>query len=254
MTAPTPLTAPNITARHGFFGRAGGVSTGVYRGLNCGFGSDDEEQNVATNRARVAETMGIAPDHLLTVYQIHSPDVLTVATAHSFDAVPKGDAMVTTTRGLGLAILTADCAPILLCDKDAGVIGAAHAGWRGAFGGILENTIAAMKALGATNIRAAIGPTISQENYEVDDKFRDTFLADDERNDRFFVAGARPGHCQFDLPAYCAARLEAAGVSDIIDTAVCTYADEDQFFSYRRATHRGEPDYGRNISVIVLSP
>lgn len=254
MTDLAPLTASNIKTRHGFFGRAGGVSTGLYRGLNCGFGSGDEAKDVAANRARVAAAMGLAPDHLVTVYQTHSPDVLTVTRLHSVEDAPKADAMVTKMRGVGLAILTADCAPILLCDESAGVIGAAHAGWRGAFSGVIENTIAAMKALGANTISAAIGPTISQENYEVDDRFRDTFLADDDRNDRFFVAGSKPGHCQFDLPAYVAAKLEAAGGAAVQDVAVCTYADEEQFFSFRRATHRGEPDYGRNISVVVLAP
>jgi len=254
MTDLAPLAATNIKTRHGFFGRAGGVSTGLYRGLNCGFGSGDEARDVAANRARVAADMGLAPDHLLTVYQTHSPDVLTVTTLHTFEDAPKADAMVTKMRGVGLAILTADCAPILLCDQSAGVIGAAHAGWRGAFSGVIENTIAAMKGLGASNIHAAIGPTISQANYEVDDKFCDTFLADDDRNDRFFVASSKAGHCQFDLPAYCAARLETAGVTDIFDTAACTYADEDRYFSYRRATHRSQPDYGRNISVVVLAP
>jgi len=254
MTDLAPLTASNIKARHGFFGRAGGVSTGLYRGLNCGFGSGDEAKDVAANRARVAAAMGLAPDHLATVYQTHSPDVLTVTTAHVHQDVPKADAMVTKMRGVGLAILTADCAPILLCDESAGIIGAAHAGWRGAFSGVIENTVTAMKAIGANTISAAIGPTISQANYEVDDKFRDTFLADDDRNDRFFVAGSKPGHCQFDLPAFVAAKLEAAGVAAIHDVAACTYADEEQFFSFRRATHRDEPDYGRNISVVVLAP
>jgi len=253
MTDLAPLTAPNVATPHGFFGRAGGVSTGLYRGLNCGYGSGDEARDVATNRARVAAAMGLAPDHLLTVYQTHSPDVLTVSQLHTIEDAPKADAMVTRMHGVGLAILTADCAPILLADESAGVIGAAHAGWRGAFSGVIANTVAAMKALGANTISAAIGPTISQANYEVDNKFRDTFLADDDRNDRFFVASAKPGHCQFDLPAYCAARLEAAGVADVFDSAACTYADEGRLFSFRRATHNGEPDYGRNISVVVLN-
>lgn len=252
------VTAPIFESRtrHGFFGRAGGTSEGLYRGLNCGYGSGDDRDKVAANRARVADAMGIAPDHLLTVYQTHSPDVLTVKALHSYGDAPKADAMVTTMRGVGLAILTADCAPVLLADESAGVIGAAHAGWRGAFSGVLENTVAAMISLGAnaSAIKAAIGPTISQANYEVGNDFRENFIADDERNDRFFVASAKPGHCQFDLPAYVIARLEAAGVGDIYDTATCTYADEEHYFSFRRATHRGEPDYGRDISVIVLAP
>jgi YfiH family protein len=258
MSAAEPLTAPLFAERivHGFFGRAGGVSEGLYRGLKCGFGSGDEAEKVTANRARVAQVLELTPDRLLTVFQTHSADVLTVTALHEPGNAPAADAMVTVLPEIGLAILTADCAPVLLADEAAGVIGAAHAGWKGAIGGVLENTVAAMIALGARakTIRAAIGPTISQANYEVGAEFSDRFIADDPANKSFFKASQKDKHFQFDLPGYCAGRLKAAGVIEICDLAQCTYADEDSFYSYRRATHKQEPDYGRNISVVVLRP
>jgi len=258
MNAARPLTAPLFGKRiaHGFFGRAGGVSEGLYRGLNCGFGSGDEAEKVSANRARVAQVMDVTPDRLLTVFQTHSADVLTVTAPHELDNAPAADAMVTALPDIGLGILSADCAPVLFTDEAAGIIGAAHAGWKGAIGGVLENTVAAMVALGASAkaIRAAIGPTISQANYEVGAEFRERFIADDPATKTFFAASPKDGHFQFDLPGYCVSRLKAAGVAEICDIAQCTYADESKFYSYRRASHKREPDYGRNISVVVLRP
>ncbi len=218
------------------------------------FGSGGEQHASEESRARAAKVLGLTPNRLLTVHQTHSPHVLTVADLHNNDNPPHADAMVTGETETGLTILTADCAPVLLADEMAGVIGAAHAGWKGALGGVLENTVAAMEALGAeTNrIKAAIGPTISQANYEVGAEFKERFVTDDPANARFFVPSRKDGHFQFDLPAYCTARLEARGIADIQAPTHCTYADENRLFSYRRATHHGEADYGRNISVIVL--
>lgn len=253
------LTAATLDAtacvRHGFFTRKGGVSGGLYAGLNCGIGSMDERAAVTENRARVAHAMGIARDRLITPYQIHSANVVTAdgPWLPGTDA-PRADAIVTRLPGLAIAVSTADCTPILFADGEARVIGAAHAGWRGALSGVLEATIAAMEALGAgrTHIRAAIGPTIAQSAYEVGPEFRDTFTAADPANAKFFdeAPGKRP---HFDLPAYVRARLVAAGLGAIEDLAVCTYQDEARFFSYRRCTHRGEADYGRQVSVIALN-
>jgi len=258
MSTLSPISAPIYGQQiaHGFFGRAGGVSTGLYRGLNCGLGSDDNAAHVVANRARVADAMGLRAENLLTVHQAHSPDVLNVSTLHNPTAAPKADAMVTTMPDVGLAILTADCAPILLADESAGVIGAAHAGWKGAAAGVLEKTVAAMETLGAARkqIKAVIGPTISQTNYEVGPEFKDRFMSNDAANEKFFVKAPKDGHHLFDLPAFCVAHLRAAGVGEAHHTSMCTYGDEATFYSYRRATHRSEPDYGRNISVIVLRP
>ncbi len=249
-----PALGPSMA--HGFFGRAGGLSTGLYRGLNCGLGSNDDAATVQKNRARVASVLRFEPADLLTVYQIHSADVVTITERHAYEDAPQADAMVTKTPGLGLGILTADCAPILLADQKSGVIGAAHAGWKGAIGGVLENTVQAMEALGAArgDIHAAIGPTISQANYEVGPEFKARFLEEDASNEKFFEPSSKENHQQFDLPGFVHARLSAAGIGEIIDTACCTYADEARYFSYRRSTHRDEPDYGRNISVIGLIP
>ncbi len=262
-----PLLASSLGSRitHGFFGRAGGVSTGLFKSLNCGHGSGDKTANVTENRARVAAALGLAPENLLTVYQTHSPDVLTVRQVHAHNAAPRADAMVTDRPGFGLGILTADCTPVLFAEQSAGVIGAAHAGWKGALGsglgaGVLENTIAAMEALGAAraNISAVIGPTIAQTNYEVGPEFKARFMADDQANERFnerfFAHAPRPDHSHFDLPAYCVHRLNAAGIGHAQDLGQCTYAQEPAYFSYRRSTHKNEPDYGRNISVIALKP
>lgn len=238
--------------RHGFFTRKGGASSGVYSGLNCGAGSSDQAEMVAINRARVAETLDVSPGDLALVHQVHSARVVTL------DAVPnaprpKADAMVTATPGLALGVLTADCQPVLLADPEAGVVGAAHAGWRGAKDGVLEATLDAMVDLGATRaaIRVAIGPAISQRNYEVGPEFFDDFTIDDPEATRFF-AGGRDDRMMFDLPGYSLDRLRKAGVAVAEWTRHCTYEDSDLFYSYRRATHRGEPDYGRLISAIRL--
>ena len=237
--------------RHGFFTRKGGASSGIFRGLNCGPGSSDLSEVVAINRARVAAAMDVVPGHLLTLHQIHSADVITL-TAPFVDR-PKADAMVTATPGIALAVLTADCQPVLFADPKAGVVGAAHAGWRGAKDGVLEATVAAMETLGATRagIVAVIGPTISQSAYEVGPEFIDGFLADDPQHARFFIKGAADRYL-FDLPAFGLHHLRAAGVGHAEWTRHCTYADPDRFYSYRRTTHAKEADYGRLISVIRL--
>lgn len=236
--------------RHGFFTRRGGASSGVFAGLNCGSGSSDQAEIVAINRARVAEAMGVAPAALASVHQVHSADVVTI-TAPQTDK-PRADAMVTATPGMALGVLTADCQPVLFADAEAQVIGAAHAGWRGARDGILEATVEAMVGLGATRagIRAVIGPSISQRAYEVGPEFFEDFLAEDPANARFF-AGGEGDRMLFDLPSYGLSRLRAAGV-EAEWTRHCTYSDEARFYSYRRSTHRKEADYGRLISAIRL--
>jgi hypothetical protein len=266
LTAGT-LHVPGIA--HGFFGREGGVSSGLYTSLNCGPGSSDDALAVAENRRLVAATLA-AEAKLVSLSQVHS------AIVHSLTAPPRegaarlappregaarleGDAMVTATQGLALGILTADCAPVLLADPEAKVIGAAHAGWKGALGkdgrGVLEAVLDAMEKLGAARdrIRAAIGPCISQRNYEVGWEFRDRFLELGLRQRRFFAASDREGHYRFDLAGYVTHRLTAAGVATVEPLGICTYPPENGFFSFRRTTHAGEPDYGRQISVIVLN-
>ncbi|WGW04225.1 peptidoglycan editing factor PgeF [Tropicibacter oceani] len=246
------ITADSLAPfRHGFFTRRGGASSGVFSGLNCGAGSTDQTEMVAINRARVADAMEVSPDNLLTVHQVHSPDVVTVAGPLD-DPRPKADALVTATPGLALAILTADCQPVLFADSANGVIGGAHAGWRGARDGVLEATVDAMIALGAEreSIRAVIGPTISQRAYEVGPEFLEDFLADDPTNARFFAGGA-DDRVHFDLPAFGLHRLREVGVQAEW-TRHCTYSDADRFYSYRRATHAKEADYGRLISVIRM--
>jgi YfiH family protein len=236
---------------HGFLGRRGGVSEGAVAGLNVGLGSRDDPAAVAENR-RLA-TAAVAPDaRLVTLYQVHSAEVVTVTGAYEDDARPHADALVTDRPGLLLGILTADCAPVLFADREAGVVGAAHAGWKGALGGVTDATVAAMERLGARRERivAAIGPCIARASYEVDGGFLRTFAAADAANEQFF-ADARDGHHQFDLEAYVAHRLAAAGLTRIEALGLDTYADEVRFFSFRRATHRGEADYGRQISVIA---
>ncbi|RUS59866.1 peptidoglycan editing factor PgeF [Pseudorhodobacter sp. E13] len=236
---------------HGFFTRKGGASSGIFQGLNCGPGSSDLSEAVAINRARVAAAMDVPPNHLQTVHQVHSADVVTLT--EPLTDRPRADAMVTATPGLALGILTADCQPVLFADPQAGVIGAAHAGWRGVKDGVLEATLAAMEALGADRARttAVIGPCISQAAYEVGPEFLESFLDDDPDHARFF-AGGTGDRAMFDLPAFGLARLRAAGIGHAEWTRHCTYADEERFFSYRRTTHRGEADYGRLISVIRL--
>lgn len=253
------LTSPDLSAlpglSHGFFTRRGGVSGGLYASLNIGLGSKDERAAVTENRARVASLLGVAPGALLSPYQHHSPDAIVVDAPFEPGAQPRGDALVTDRPGLALAISTADCGPVLFADPQARVVGAAHAGWRGALTGVLEATLAAMQRLGARNERviAVLGPTISGANYEVGEEFRARFLEADGANERFFSPSDKAGHALFDLPAYILARLEAAGVATATSLDRCTYAEEDLFFSYRRATHRGEPDYGRLVSAITLS-
>lgn len=246
------LTSDHLTPqRHGFFTRRGGASSGVFDGLNCGTGSSDQRAAVALNRARVAEAMGVPPDALMSVHQIHSADVVTVTAPLS--EKPRADAMVTATPGLALSILTADCQPVLFRDARANVIGAAHAGWRGALDGVLEATLGAMEALGAdrADIAAVIGPSISQSAYEVGPEFLDAFMADDPDNTRFFANG-QDDRLQFDLPGFGLHRLRRAGVGLADWTRHCTYSDSDRFFSYRRSTHAKEADYGRLISAICL--
>lgn len=243
------LTVPGIA--HGFFGRTGGVSRGLYESLNCGLGSSDDADHVRENRHRAQDALGAAA--LNTLYQVHSASVVTVEAP--WNAGPQADAMVSNTKGIALGILSADCAPVLLADADAGVIGAAHAGWKGALSGVIEAAIVAMEKLGAQRARiaAAIGPCISQANYEVGAEFHQRFVDGDPANARFFVAGSRAGHHQFDLEAFAADRLNRAGVDNVSRLVACTYAREGEFFSFRRATHRGEADYGRELSAIVLA-
>lgn len=240
------------SVRHGFFSRRGGASSGIFAGLNCGYGSSDLSDAVALNRRRVAEAMQVAPEALIGVHQVHSPTVLTVDAPIEGDK-PKADAVVTATPGLALTILTADCQPVLFADPDANVIGAAHAGWRGALDGVLEATLDAMEALGAhrANTVAVIGPSISQRAYEVGPEFMDDFIAESPENARFFANG-QGDRLQFDLPAYGLHKLRQAGVGQSEWTRHCTYSDPDRFFSYRRATHANEADYGRLISAITL--
>jgi polyphenol oxidase len=240
--------------RHGFLGRQGGVSTGLVEGLNVGLGSGDDPAAIAENRRLAADA--VAPGAtLVTVYQVHSADVVTVAGSFPDDARPHADAMVTATPGLVLGILTADCAPVLFADTDAGVIGAAHAGWKGAIGGVTDATIAAMEKLGARRerIAAAIGPCISRASYEVDAGFLSRFADADPANERFFADGKRRGHHQFDLESYVAHRLAAAGVMRVAALGLDTYSHPERYFSFRRATHGAEPDYGRQISLIALA-
>ncbi|TRW98459.1 peptidoglycan editing factor PgeF [Paracoccus sp. M683] len=247
------LTHPLLgEVRHGFFTRKGGASSGLFAGLNCGRGSSDQAEAVAINRARVAEAMGVAADALVTVHQVHSPDVVVLTegmTAEDCQGV-RADALVTARPGVALAVLTADCQPVLFADPDAGVIGAAHAGWKGALNGVLEATVAAMREAGAENIRAVIGPTISQRAYEVGHDFMEDFIAEDMDYTRFFAGGPN-GRPMFDLPGYGLMRLRAAGV-EAVWSGHCTYSDADRFFSYRRSTHEGKADYGRLISAIAL--
>ncbi len=237
---------------HGFFSRRGGASSGIFTGLNCGLGSSDQSEVVALNRRRVAEAMGVAPEDMIGVHQVHSPTVV-VAEKPISGKKPKADAIVTATPGLALTILTADCQPVLFADSSAGVIGAAHAGWRGALDGVLEATLDAMETLGARreNTSAVIGPTISQPAYEVGPEFMDEFLLESPDNTRFFANG-QSDRLQFDLPAYGLHRLRSAGIGRAEWTRHCTYSDSDRFFSYRRATHAQEVDYGRLISAIRL--
>jgi polyphenol oxidase len=253
MTVASSLLSAIPGLRHAFFSREGGVSEGIYAGLNGGAGSDDDAAHVAENRRRMAEQMGVAPDHLLTLHQVHSPDVV-VATAPWDDGPrPKADALVTRTEGLAIGVTAADCGPVLLVDPSARVIGAAHAGWKGALTGVLESTVDAMEKLGAgrSGIVAAIGPMIRQHSYEVGPEFLERFLQANADNTLFFLPGERDGHAMFDLAGFIRMRLENAGVLMIDDTGVDTYSDE-RFYSYRRSVHRKEADYGRHVHAIAL--
>lgn len=259
MADPQPIRAAALDGvPHGFFGRANenaecGVSTGEVAGLQVGFGADDDPAAVAENRRRAIAA--VLPGAALAMpYQVHSPDVAVASKPMEGEDRPRVDALVTATPGLLVGVVTADCAPVLLADRQAGVVAAAHAGWRGAKEGVLENTLDLMVATGAERgrISAAIGPTIAQASYEVDESFRDRFVADDSGNARFFRPG-EPGHHQFDLPAFVADTLRNAGIAKVEDLALDTYADPERFYSYRRATHRGEANYGRQGAFIGVA-
>jgi YfiH family protein len=238
---------------HGFLGREGGVSRGVHAGLNVGLGSDDDRAAIVENRRRAVEA--VAPGYgLATLHQVHSPDAVAVIEPLADEARPHADALVTDRPGLLLGILTADCVPVLFADMGAGVVGAAHAGWKGAISGVTDSTIGEMEMLGArrSEIVAAIGPCIARASYEVDEAFVRRFEGDDPANERFFADGRRPGHAQFDIEAYVAHRLASSGIARVIALGEDTYAQPERFYSFRRATHRGEPGYGRQISLIGL--
>ncbi len=252
MTAPFESAAPLDGIPHGFFGRRGGVSTGELASLNCGLGSGDDPALIGENRRRVADA--VLPGAKLTgLYQVHGNRCVIVDAETDLSARPEADALATRTPGILLGILTADCVPVLFADRAAGVVGAAHAGWKGAISGVTDATVAAMERLGASraDIAVAIGPCIARASYEVDDSFVQRFVADDPANERFFAAG-KPGHAMFDIAAYVAARLAAAGVTRIAIGGQDTYAEADDYFSYRRACHKGENTYGRQLSVIGL--
>jgi YfiH family protein len=255
----TMLSAATLASldgiRHGFFTRQGGVSTSIYGSLNCGLGSRDETENVKANRARVAETLGLAPDRLLTLFQVHSAKAVIAKQPWDAASAPEADAIVTAVPGLAISVLTADCAPVLFCDPEARVIGAAHAGWRGALSGIIESTVDAMVELGASRerIAAVIGPAISQKAYEVGTDYVERFLAEEPEGAPFFVTDESSGEPHFDLSGYTAERLARAGLTTITDLGLCTYCDETRLFSYRRSQHHGEADYGRQISAILLT-
>jgi YfiH family protein len=253
ITAASLASLPGI--RHAFFTRGGGVSSGIYDSLNAGLGSKDDPANVRENRARMEDAIGVARGHLVTCYQIHSPNVIVAETPWTRENAPRADAIVTRTPGRAIGASSADCGPILFADGAARVIGAAHAGWKGAIGGVLESTIAAMEELGAkrTRIAAALGPMIRQPSYEVGAEFVAQFKAHDPDNTRFFAPSPREGHAQFDLPGYIAARWRRAGIAQVEDLQACTYADPARFFSYRRTTHRREGDYGRHVNAIAIA-
>jgi hypothetical protein len=254
-----PIQSPCLSSlpgiRHGFFTRAGGVSEGLYAGLNCGLGSRDETARVIENRARVARHLEASRPEVLTLYQMHSAVALAVDAPISRDALPKADAVVTAKPGLAIGVLTADCTPVLFADPEARVVAAAHAGWRGAVAGILQATIAEMERQGAarTRICAAIGPTIGQASYEVGPEFEAEFLASAPGNARFFARASPAARPFFDLPGYVEAVLNGCGLADVAREALCTYENESLFYSFRRSTHRQEPDYGRQISAILVT-
>jgi YfiH family protein len=253
MTLGSPLLSAIPGLNHAFFTREGGVSGGIYAGLNGGIGSRDDAADVAENRRRMAERVGVTPQHFLTVYQVHSPDVVVASAPWENASRPRADAIVTNTEGLAIGVTAADCGPVLLVDPNARVIGAAHAGWKGALTGIVESTVDAMEKLGAVRSRivAAIGPLIRQHSYEVGCEFVERFVEADAENTLFFIPSVRAGHAMFDLAGFIRMRLENAGVLMIDDIGLDTYSDE-RFYSYRRSVHRSEPDYGRHVHAIVL--
>jgi hypothetical protein len=258
-----PVEAENLSSvtgiRHGFFTRAGGVSNGLYASLNCGLGSNDDPELVLENRRRIGRHLGVDDDKfgggVVTLYQEHGTTAFAVSTPPSRDALPRADAVISVTPGLVIGVLTADCAPVLLADGEAGVVAAAHAGWRGAINGIVDSAVHEMELLGARRerISAAIGPCIGQAAYEVGSEFEATFLSRDPASNEFFKQNAESARPHFDLPGFVVSRLAEAGVSRIEDLSLCTSENESLFFSYRRKTRRGEPDYGRQISAIVVS-
>ena len=256
MSKPAPIqddVFSKLNVKHGFFTREGGVSKGIYAGLNVGLGSDDNRSYVLENRSRVANHFDADPDCLISPYQVHSADVIEVREPWEEGYRPKVDALVTRNPDIAIGILTADCGPVLFADAENSVIGAAHAGWKGATGGVLDNTVSAMETIGAEreHIVAVLGPTISQENYEVGPEFVERLIDIHPDNKDYLVASEKPEHFMFDLPAYIIARLTIVGVKAHWSEH-CTYADEESFFSYRRTTHRKEADYGRQISAISL--
>ncbi|SCA57042.1 Multi-copper polyphenol oxidoreductase, laccase [Candidatus Terasakiella magnetica] len=250
----TFLTSDTITTSHGFFTRLGGISQGIYGSLNCAWGSKDSLTDVMTNRALVVQALGNQASDLLSAAQVHSNRVQIVDKVWTRERSPEVDALVTKMPNVALGILTADCAPVLFHDSTNNIIGAAHAGWKGAFGGVLENTVKAMEEIGADRsfIKAAVGPCIHQASYEVDGNFRQTFLNHDPDYSRYFIESVNEGHFQFDLPAFVKMKLDELGLNGIEGSPVDTYVDAERFFSYRRTTHNNEPDYGRQISVITL--
>ncbi len=252
ITADCLAELPGIS--HGFFTRAGGVSDGLYASLNCGLGSRDDATLVSENRSRIAAALGAAPGSVITPHQVHSATAVIAERPWTRETMPKADAIVTRTRGLVIGILTADCAPVLLADPEAGVVAAAHAGWRGALGGVLAETVATMERLGARRgrIRAVVGPCINQPAYEVGPDFESTFVTAAAEHARFFERPHASSRPHFDLPRFVAETLAALELDTVEMQSLCTYEDESRFFSYRRATHRQEPDYGRQISAIVV--
>ena len=248
------LLRPNFI-RHAFFSREGGVSEGVYESLNCGFGSGDDPAKVRANQEAAMEQLDTCADNLATVHQCHSANVVSVEAPWRQEDRPKADAMVTNRPGVALGIMTADCGPVLFVDQTAKVIGAAHAGWRGALGGVLDATLTAMEQLGAKrqNIVVVLGPCIRQQSYEVSDDFKKVFVNEDAANGTYFKPAARLGHAMFDLAGFVVGRLRCLGVENVEDVAIDTYPEEEGFFSYRRTTHRGEKDYGRGLSVVMLA-
>lgn len=251
ITSPEFAAEPGI--RHAFFTREGGVSSGIYASLNGGLGSNDDPAAIAENRARMARHLAVEPDQLVSLWQIHSPDVAVVTGPWQGDR-PKADGMVTVSQNVALGVSSADCGPILFADSQARVIGAAHSGWKGAFTGVVGATVTEMEKLGARRERivAVLGPTISAKAYEVGPEFIERFKAENATYGRFFTASERAAHAMFDLPAFIGLKAQEAGIGRFIDLGLCTYGDEERFYSYRRNTHRGEADYGRLISAITL--